>query len=83
MMRDTQDSNRTEGAMIITEGMQIRINGRKFTVTKHGECGFDLVGPRGGQATAIQNIHDRRNVWLIYGGMNVKSEPITSMIAGW
>jgi len=66
--------------MIVSEGMKIRINGRKWTVTKSGANGFDLVGPRGANASATINPRDGYLYVLPTRG---NAEPVVDMIAGW
>jgi len=69
-----KEDSMTQG---IAKGANIVINGtKKFTVTKIGGFSMDLVGPRGGRMSIIQNIHNA-SVWFLvnYRG----SERVTSI----
>ncbi len=62
-------------------GQRIRINGRRtvYTVTKAGEMGADVQGPRGGSKTIVQNIHSGRLSLIWVQGLRGRSEPVETI----
>ena len=61
----------------LTQGQQVKVNGKRYTVEKAGECGADLVGPRGGHASVVQNIHSGR--WTLIHSATARAEAVTSI----
>lgn len=51
--------------METTTTKTVTVNGKQYTVVKAGKFGMDLVGPRGGSAMLVQNIHSGRWVFIV------------------
>ena len=66
---------------LLKPNAKIKMNGKKYTVTKCGELGADLEGPRGGVVTLIQNIHNPQQWTAITSGYRCKATPVRSIEA--
>lgn len=74
----------TAKGITIEAGMKIKVNGKKYTVKKVGQIGFDLVGPRGGRCSVVRNIHNPDYMGIIHDGRwNANGGDVETIEKGW
>lgn len=65
--------------MNTTTNQKMTVNGKAFTVTKASDKTVELVGPRGGHAALIKNIHSGAWVLIVFSGRNPRTYAIDSL----